>query len=178
MVPDFRCRSEAARAICGPGLWDTSYGSFSVEVAGIEPASFSFSVGILRAQIEKICRPWTPSISRPVAYPNLKSFDCLWDRQSKQVPLVVAQACSVELRTAERCLLFKRQGRVVARRLFYVSGSFTWLRRPRLASPTSTTKVEACHPHGLVAYIHSSDPNGVVAYDLLRALASSLSVSL
>src|SRR5271166_1612962 len=29
-----------------------------------------------------------------------------------------------------------------------VSGSLTWLRRPRLASPTSTTGVEACHPLG------------------------------
>jgi hypothetical protein len=29
-----------------------------------------------------------------------------------------------------------------------VSGSLTWLRRPRLASPTSTTGVEACHPQG------------------------------
>src|SRR6185312_10833375 len=25
-------------------------------------------------------------------------------------------------------------------------GSLTWLRRPRLASPKSTTEVEACHP--------------------------------
>ncbi len=158
----FARQNESARAIYGPGRW-APVGALSVEVAGIEPASFSFSVGILRAQIEMLCRPWTLSIGRPVAYPNLKSFNCLWDRQSKQVPLVVAQACSVELRTAERCLLFKRQGRVVARRLFYVSGSFTWLRRPRLASPTSTTKVEACHPRGLFACIHSSNPNGVDA---------------
>ncbi len=41
-----------------------------VEVAGIEPASFSFSVGLLRAQIEKNCRPQMNSIDHRAAYPD------------------------------------------------------------------------------------------------------------
>ena len=34
-------------------------------------------------------------------------------------------------------------------RLLFGSGSLTWFRRPRLASPASTTEVEADHPHEL-----------------------------
>src|SRR5271170_3118713 len=43
-------------------------------------------------------------------------------------------------------LLPKQQTQAEAWRLFFVSGSLTWLRRPRLASFTSTTHVETNHP--------------------------------
>src|SRR5579872_142347 len=43
-------------------------------------------------------------------------------------------------------LLIKQPVRAEARRLFIGSGSLTWFRRPRLASPESTTEVEAIHP--------------------------------
>jgi hypothetical protein len=43
-------------------------------------------------------------------------------------------------------LLPKQQAQAKAWRLFIVSGSLTWFRRPRLASFTSTTIVETIHP--------------------------------
>src|SRR5579864_2023056 len=43
-------------------------------------------------------------------------------------------------------LLIKQPVRAEARRLFVGSGSLTWFRRPRLASPESTTEVEAKSP--------------------------------
>ncbi len=43
-------------------------------------------------------------------------------------------------------LLPRQQAQAEAWRLFIVSGSLTWLRRPRLASYTSTTNVETIHP--------------------------------
>lgn len=43
-------------------------------------------------------------------------------------------------------LLPKQQTQAEAWRLFIVSGSLAWLRRPRLASFTSTTVVETNHP--------------------------------
>jgi hypothetical protein len=43
-------------------------------------------------------------------------------------------------------LLPKQQAQAEAWRLFIFSGSFTWFRRPRLASFTSTTNVETIHP--------------------------------
>ena len=47
---------------------------------------------------------------------------------------------------SRRMLLPKQQTQAEAWRLFIVSGSFTWLRRPRLASFTKTTAVESNHP--------------------------------
>jgi hypothetical protein len=44
-------------------------------------------------------------------------------------------------------LLVRQPVRAEARRLFIGSGSLTWFRRPRLASPELTTEVEADHPH-------------------------------
>ena len=145
-------------------------------MAGIEPASFSFLVGLLRAQIEKNCRPRMTPISLPQAYPKKLSSGRPWAKRPKQVSLFVAQIHSMRPRVAERCLLIKRQGRVVTRRLFYVSGSFTWLRRPRLASPTSTTKVEACHPRMVIQSINSTALEATLYR--LRAPASSLAISL
>jgi len=43
-------------------------------------------------------------------------------------------------------LLPKQQAQAKAWRLFIVSGSLAWFRRPRLASFTSTTIVETIHP--------------------------------
>ena len=43
-------------------------------------------------------------------------------------------------------LLVRQPVRAEARRLFMVSGSLTWFRRPRLASPDLTTEVENDHP--------------------------------
>src|ERR1700722_3600439 len=43
-------------------------------------------------------------------------------------------------------LLVRQPVRAEARRLFIGSGSLTWFRRPRLASPVSTSEVEAIHP--------------------------------
>ena len=40
----------------------------------------------------------------------------------------------------------KQRTQAEAWRLFFVSGSLAWLRRPRLASFTSTTDVETIHP--------------------------------
>src|SRR5579875_2383433 len=44
-------------------------------------------------------------------------------------------------------LLIRQPVRAEARRLFMGSDSLTWIRRPRLASPGSTTEVETDHPH-------------------------------
>src|ERR1700722_11163264 len=44
-------------------------------------------------------------------------------------------------------LLVRQPVRAEARRLFIGSGSLTWFRRPRLASPELTAEVEANHPH-------------------------------
>jgi hypothetical protein len=41
----------------------------------------------------------------------------------------------------------KQRTQAEAWRLFIVSGSLTWFRRPRLASFTRTTHVETIHPH-------------------------------
>src|SRR5579875_2009308 len=43
-------------------------------------------------------------------------------------------------------LLVRQPLRAEARHLLLVSGSLTWFRRPRLASPESTNEVEASHP--------------------------------
>src|SRR5580700_10359513 len=43
-------------------------------------------------------------------------------------------------------LLVRQPVRAEARRLFIGSGSLTWFRRPRLASPELTAEVEANHP--------------------------------
>ena len=116
-----------------------------VEVAGIEPASAGFSVGLLRAQSTGDCR----------------ERRCCRRRRRPVSDLVVPRAPSARARGkpyfmmpviwsvglgpgGHRCP--RQRARAEARRLFVCSGSLTWLRRPRLASPTSTTNVETIHP--------------------------------
>gem|GEM_PF-5343439 len=116
-----------------------------MEVAGIEPASAGFSVGLLRAQSTGDCR----------------GRRCCRRRRRPVSDLVVPRAPSARARGkpyfmmpviwsvglgpgGHRCP--RQRARAEARRLFVCSGSLTWLRRPRLASPTSTTNVETIHP--------------------------------
>jgi len=118
---------------------------YLVEVAGIEPASAGFSVGLLRAQSTGDCR----------------GRRCCRRRRRPVSDLVVPRTPSAPVRGkpyfmmpvswsvglgpgGHRCS--RQRAQAEAWRLFVCSGSFTWLRRPRLASPTSTTNVETIHP--------------------------------
>ena len=143
MAQSSSAASSRARPPCS--LSRTFLDGTVVEVAGIEPASAGFSVGLLRAQSTGDCR----------------GRRCCRRRRRPVSDLVVPRAPSAMVRGkpyfmmpvnwtvglgpgGHRCP--RQRARAEARRLFVCSGSLTWLRRPRLASPTSTTNVETIHP--------------------------------
>lgn len=139
-----------------------------VEVAGVEPASSRFSTGLLRAQpmgvlerpsvigTRRSLQPEFDVPSRPQANCDGEPFEMAprfrpngwagWDARSDQKIRPRVRGCP--------------------RQLLLGTGSFTTIRRRRLASPASNPEIEATHPlvnapTGGVRDVRSSSPTRV-----------------
>ncbi len=124
-----------------------------VEVAGIEPASFDDSTGLLRAHLVALCRaPRSP----PAAARCLSQLNFPGGPPALPLgePYLMTPGPDPQGWGRTDGLFLRQPVRAEARHLFLFSGSLTWFLKPRLASPESTTEVEASHPH--VKYQHHS----------------------
>ena len=117
-----------------------------VEVAGIEPASFDASTGLLRAQPAIRSRaPRSPPAS--ARSPSRLNVPAGLSTRPAGKPYLMTPVPDPQGWGRTDGLLVRQPVRAEARRLFIGSGSLTWFRRPRLASPELTAEVEANHPH-------------------------------
>ncbi len=128
-----------------------------VEVAGIEPASFDASMSLLRAQSISDCREAGGHRQPPVSVadfgvPAASSASTA----GKPCFMRARQLRRARIRRPTRYLNQPKLNQAASassslETLAFVfgSGSLTWLRRPRLASLTSTAEVETDHPLGV-----------------------------